>query len=782
MAQDKMGFEEMPPEEGAYVEEEQHLVEDAVTYLTDVGQQDGRKPKVKDPPVTREAMAAFLEHYVDKQESCATIPYTMVLWVVFVTMSWLHGEATFVSRIRYCLDQSLEETAITLSSPDHEVTRQLKLHDVETVDEMWEWLEKRMVPTMSGSPSRPGFVCSFNQVVGDVMLRQHRVQATQCVIPEELQAYYGQDCYSLAGGADTSTETYGLGTVAARDGAWVAGSWLEGLAGDYRERFYAWLDCRRQPGGNPPTAEATVRDYWRDMWVDDQTVSLQAKATLFNAEEPRYGGSGAFIHVSVNFIFERGGVAKTKLEVYPLVVSKLGGVYVLDGIWFAIMLILFLNSLQGNKSPSGESLSFAQRCGPWVILDAVIVAAGIFLSTFWIMYQMGLGDLGVALGDLGVRPEVPDAGEGVQAVNLAESELNAYHTRVAQLTADIERLATLKICHRVSQFWYALLLLLRFCRGFAGQPRLAVFGRTMYMAASDLVHVALILVVVYLNFVLGGCILFGDQLSEWAGLGVAMRSAIDAFFGGGDFAAMYEVSPTAASTWLLFFVGTYSFVVMNVIIAILSEHYNVATDANIGMTLPRQIVEIISDKAWTAAYIMRILYRLLRGRLPTKALKYFREIPDEPERVAKIPWEAMIEELRDPKAPAWAGAGPKSLMRAGCDEPTACRLYDKALVYVQGYTPSTYPPKKLTKEFEVGMNSAYDRVDEFENEIREYLNDRLVEVHNLEPRQQKLEAVQKSIEFAPEENVLEHSAAYPMLQNGSYYSAPALPDMPMLQY
>lgn len=780
-------MERQPEEAGVYGEEglDDFVEDDLVTAFGDPGDPaDIESPlKAKEPPVTREHMAKFLENFRHEREACSTIPYTIALWVLFLLMSWMHGEASSVHRITRCVEQALEEIPITIYNEAEEVPRTLTLREVSTANEMWSWLLERMVPTMSGSRGRPGYVCSFNQVVGDVMLRQHRVKPADCYLSDELFAFYGSECYSLAAGSDTSTATYGDPNLASRDGAWTAGSWLAGLTGDNPERFFAWLDCERDDAWNPPPAAAAIRDYWDEFWVDDQTASVEARVLLFNPEERAFGGNGAYIYVSVSFDFNRGGVTESKLEVAPQAISSFPSVlYVTDAFWYLLMLLVLINAIQGNKAYEGAT-SPRPRCGPWVVLEAVIVVAGCFMSAFFITYQIQLGALGDSLAALGERPDVPDGTAGGDAVSAAEAELNQYHSELAQLTGDVEALATLKACHRVSQFWYALVLLLRFFRGFDGQPRLAAFGRALLLAASDLLHVAIVLLVVYLNFVLGGCVLFGRQLSEWSGFGRAMQTTIDAFFGRGDFAAMYEVSPMAASMWLFFFVGTYSFVVINVIIAILVEHFAVATRGiEHGKTLPAQLYEIASDKLWTGAYMAKVLYGLLRERLPTKVqTRFVRQIDEGPQRVKKVPIEAMIQEARDPEHPASAGATPKLLMKAGCDPSTAERMYRKAVDWTKGYAPEAYPPAKLANEFRDGMREAYHQLDELEGWIREFLYDKALQVGNLEPRQEKLQAVQQTIQVAHEDDVMEFSVAYPSILGRSQTMSSPVSDIPRLK-
>merc|ERR1711879_457206 len=175
----------------------------------------------------------------------------------------------------------------------------------------------------------------------------------------------------------------------------------------------------------------------------------------------------------------------------------------------------------------------------------------------------------------------------------------------------------------------------------------------------------------------------------------------------------------------------------------------------------------------------KVLYGFLRERLPTKAqTRFFRQIDVGPQRVKKVPIEAMIQEARDPEHPAWAGATPKLLMKAGCDPPTAERMYRKAVDWVEGHSPEDYPPAKLAKEFKDGMQDAYHQLDELEGWIRDFLFDKTLQVGNLEPRQERLQAVQQTIQVAHEDDVMEFSAAHPSSLGQSQTMPCPLSDMP----
>ena len=53
---------------------------------------------------------------------------------------------------------------------------------------------------------------------------------------------------------------------------------------------------------------------------------------------------------------------------------------------------------------------------------------------------------------------------------------------------------------RLMMFWYTMVIVLRFFKGFRGQPRIAIMGLVMLDAATDMVHFLIIFLLIYVNY------------------------------------------------------------------------------------------------------------------------------------------------------------------------------------------------------------------------------------------------------------------------------------------
>merc|ERR1711871_1258528 len=107
----------------------------------------------------------------------------------------------------------------------------------------------------------------------------------------------------------------------------------------------------------------------------------------------------------------------------------------------------------------------------------------------------------------------------------------------------------------------------------------------------DLYHLLWFFAMVFLNFQLGGHVLFGSQLEEWSSMAHAATASVRMLLGYYSFDPMYEIAPFAATVWFWSFLVTMVFVLMNSIFALVADYLHVIR-TSIGDT----------DPIWTDAY------------------------------------------------------------------------------------------------------------------------------------------------------------------------------------
>lgn len=411
-----------------------------------------------------------------------------------------------------------------------------------------------------------------------------------------------------------------------------------------------------------------------------------------------------------------------------------------------------------------------------MVLDwgGTLVGAGIVL--FFMLQWSGIEVMSQALEkigttELGERPLWNATAESHAAFDQDSRE---YETSLAKIVEGLRGAVEVKSYHRISTFLYTFFILMRFFRGFLGQPYFASIGRTLASASQDLIHLAIMLGVAFENFVFSGCAIFGSGLEEWSSVNKAHRSALAFLSGLGDFASMYDMYPVAAASWLLFFAVAVIFVASNMTMSILVDHFReVRTDLGQGeQDIITQSRALVRDVVWIGSFHVRNLLKIVQEKVP-KSKMVLPYLGDEPNRVARVPYEIILEaldpncvdEAADPLStirnlkelakdakrsavplwvkgqPLWAPMQRDVLVACGCDQSTADRLLSKCESVVAGKRPMNFPSDILYHEFEGQMRNSYEQLAATDDDLRQWLCERKVDCDNLEPRQRKLESL-----------------------------------------
>lgn len=726
-------------------------------------------------PLTRQQVYDFMVSERDRVRFCATLPLTFIVWGLFALTAWTHGnvEQTFRS-------QSMIRRAVQNIQVDHrisvlgsqEVYKRIALNNVSTTDEVWTWLIDGFVPLFAGRPESPGVVRNFNQVIRPgIQLRQKRVMGIDCPVSEELREYFRSECRSL----DNLPERYGPeanvtnGTV--NDRAFVAGGGFEvatmGWNENPKELFYGFLKIDRETDANTGVTHIrgqTRAKELRDLkWMDDATDSLKITVTLLNPEVPQ------FTLITVNVDIVRGGLVKTTLDVRPLqlIVWQDSGEVAVDIIWGVLTfftMILTLQEVVDRKGNCGNKC-----CGSfWLLVDWTGILVGFAIIAFFLVYSAGIDSLDqhvaklpMALSQTEVTTtEPPPPRLAADFALLAKNQELAEQGWLAQFQEDLELMIIVKIYHRLGMFWYVGLVLLRLFRGFSGQPRIAAIGRTVGKAASDLGHLLIIETITFMNLTLGGQLLFGPDLEAWHTFADAAMTSISFLFGQGDASAMFEIAPISTLIWGTGYVIAIVIMLMGMVSAILLDHYfEVRKSCGMAMqTLPQQAWAGVEDFVWKRSYECRLVLRFLKGRAKEGGVldRILPFIKPEEVRISKIPYDRLIAYFdseddgikNPPPPPPWTPVTLEHFVSQGVDVQTAKRLMNKCRAATSVLPMEEMPVMRLFEEFETSTLDSFNMLDITAEELKNWVYERKVDIHNMEPRQRKLEMLSRKLEPA----------------------------------
>jgi hypothetical protein len=722
------------------------------------------KPRRPGPKLTREIFTTYMIEEKDRVINCSTMPCTILLFATFAAVVWLHGNVSVANHQRSAIYDAISRVKATHSYADG-VSTSLQFYDIADTSEFWSWVGNGLVPLLSGSSSedKPKLQ-GFNLLIGgQAMMKQRRVVPGSCRVEDNLAKYYGQDCFKTYGpimnpDEPISRDPFGIMPYAGQDAAFLIGGGLsemtlaeaEGMKRD--SRFFSWLDAVRPPGSQKAPGVDRCSDLFLAGWIDDATTDVEIQAAFLNPEV------GFYTHLKLRVEFERGGLTAKYLNVKPLGVEVFTSIAVvfIDIIWAVCMVILFVNTLQEWVDSKRRGCLNKVLGDPWLGLDCLASLWGTVFIIFFLLFILELGKLETKLTN--IPTEAPmDPALAINASAIARTRLvterREYRSTIAVMLYYLEWCSFLQEYNRLGMFWFVSAIMVRFFRGFAAQPRISTIGRTILRSGQDVFHLGMILLVVFGNFVMGGCILFGPELEAWSTAIKAGRSTFAVVWGSGNWYEMHEVMPMSAILWLFCFIVAVVFILNNIFIAVIIYFHAVVQDeqgGNEGQSLLRQLMLLIDDWWWSTSYKIRVVYRFLYKRLPDFYTRNIKPPPPEDPRVSKIPFDKILANLGVPGyedtegiRSEYANMLPHEyvtitfLMNSGCDKTTANRLFEKCLAYNAGLTPDTYPVSTLSHEFENAMEKGYFRIDYFREEMCNWLLVQHEDYHNMLIRQRK---------------------------------------------
>mmetsp|Transcript_22 Transcript_22/g.63 ORF Transcript_22/g.63 Transcript_22/m.63 type:complete len:797 (+) Transcript_22:94-2484(+) len=726
--------------------------------------------RVEEEALTREQVRDFLVSEKDRVRFCGTLPLTVCIWFVFTLTAWTHGNVERTARAQTMIRSAIEgiEVRHRISSMQGQtIAKRILLDNVSSTDEVWTWLIDGFIPYFAGSHEEPGVVRKFNQVIRPgIKLRQRRVASADCPILEDLREYFRADCRA----ADSLALRFGPEANNTSpnfiDRSFVAGGGLQVTAAAWNpspeELFYAFLGIHRvDMNGSMPEIAGVVRarELWNLGWLDDATDYLQAAVTMLNPEIKTY------IHVQLNVQFVRGGLVQPSLDVRPLQTQVWDSPFeiAVDVAWGLLIILLLILAFQEMAEGSG---SCSHRCcgNFWLLVDWASILVGATLLGFFFVYNASIEGLDAHMANLPVAlsqyvpttTAIPIEPEILAEMRFAE-EISQEGFQ-AQFQEDLELMVFLRVYHRLGMFWYVALILLRFFRGFAGQPRIASIGRTVGQAASDLGHLGMMVAIAFCNLALGGYLVFGPELLEWSTIERAIMTTISILFGQGNLGAMYKIAPVSTLLWGSAYLICIIILMMSMISAILIAHHREVRKkrGRAQQTLPRQFLAMIKDFLWKRSYDVRMFLRFIRSRSGprSKILRILPVLKPETKRISRIPYDELIDFFDSSDAsghgrtPSWAPVKKEDFYRHGVDSATTARLIKRCRAATTTSPDQEMPVMRLFEEFQASVQDTCAVLDFTGEELKSWVAERRVDMANVEPRQRKLEGLSRVLEPA----------------------------------
>jgi hypothetical protein len=467
------------------------------------------------------------------------------------------------------------------------IPKTITLSDVNSIPEVWFWLQHGMIPQLWHEEARhlpvnttllfgtkymldaaegrmdaaekPGHFLRWNQVIGGVRLRQRRLSMDECRADSRISSLFNQRCHNK----HESIMPFGPGTTA----------YVEGFVADGKERgaFDIYLDTERPVHIALETIAFMLQAHH---WIDASTKSVQIQVPIINLEAtPALYGL-----LEVRFDFTRSGDLTKKVKVDLAAANPYSGFsinYIPDIAYIVLWLYLFFKKFyQAARYFLFKRERHDVLCNFWFLFDWAMLIFGLCSIVSWFYLVAETQDIGHAVTSLSAAP----------AFDASEVLIKSYHEQWGDI---LDRILTLTVQRdqlRLAQFGYSMILIFQFIKAYRGQPKMAQLTRTLINATEDLVHFLACFIVLFLTFAFTGHLVYGMRLEEWSSSTKCINSAFRALKGDVDLPRMYEIAPMTTIVWFWMFLVVLIFIMMNLLLATVYDHYQLVKDKANAMT------------------------------------------------------------------------------------------------------------------------------------------------------------------------------------------------------
>mmetsp|Transcript_14819 Transcript_14819/g.33717 ORF Transcript_14819/g.33717 Transcript_14819/m.33717 type:complete len:943 (-) Transcript_14819:16-2844(-) len=506
--------------------------------------------------VPKGTMMEWVRIEMDAERACKSLPFTFIFWLVFIATQWSHRDVgsayelqkvgrDMMGRTRGVNSSLLTDTSLGYNGG--QVVRSQDFISLLEVGDAFEWLEESLIPALwiDSSGSCPEcFINIYNRVVGGVRLQQTRLKVLKdCPGNQRLSRAYDKECFSETRDHETGPFGGSLDTQS-------------GFVSDEGVYTY-WLDIHQ----NHMDAIQHVAYLDDNSWLSDATDVFDAQVLLYN------GQLGFLIFIDARLRLHRGGHLKGEIiaKALPTKMYHNAGVVFGDLVMAMLLLGMALDETRRIFNVV-RTKGFRSYLHVYAIVNWAVVTFGLCMCLYFVYLVYSLERLAEDISTIPEpsvdEPYAPGAWGWV-----------ARHLQLDYVYDEAGRLKMLLEVSETMAFWYTLLIVMKFFEAFSGSPRLAIMAETLTRAFVDLFHFCIVFGTIFITFALGGYVLFGQQLEEWASFDRAITTSFRALVGDFNYNAMFLVSPINATVWFWTFMLLNFLIMLNMLLAIIMEVY-----------------------------------------------------------------------------------------------------------------------------------------------------------------------------------------------------------------
>mmetsp|Transcript_68892 Transcript_68892/g.165362 ORF Transcript_68892/g.165362 Transcript_68892/m.165362 type:complete len:787 (-) Transcript_68892:72-2432(-) len=540
----------------------------------------------------------------ERQAGCLSLPFSLILFLVFSVSSFLHEDITNVFLVESGLRQEFSSG----------------LSEVQGVSSVWSWMQSTLVPTVFiqedilGRPLPPGDfnrVLMYNQLHGPLLMEQSRADEEPCTDSDGIAS--DMRCFPM----DTeSSATFGRDvncTFSSTICEYYSSSFSPSQGRRLRQmrpEHMGKLPMAKSGSGNyqvmifPTTEIATIREHidylYQKGWLDIYSKSLTIKALFLNAEV----GRPRLEHLKVLFSFNRGGGVFYRLTLESLFLQPFSGSgsVMADALYVCMLVItVILEIANVVKALRRRAIGKHFRKGQtWLELSIIVFG---FLCIVGYYYQHTLREE----VQKALREVIDEDMSAISSGTLVRTDWRSYATIGSQLHDDTDAMISFSSYLRILVSEYHLLLMVRFFGAFRAQPRLGVVTDTLVTSITDIAHFMVVLIPTFMAFAVSGAFIFGRRLEEFSTFNGAIATCFKmAMEGEYDWPRLSEEHWWTAAFWVWTFMLLLVLLMLNMVLAIIMDVYtelrqNTAASVTVWQTVFGGFWRVYHARGWVSA-------------------------------------------------------------------------------------------------------------------------------------------------------------------------------------
>lgn len=373
---------------------------------------------------------------------------------------------------------------------------------------------------------------------------------------------------------------------------------------------------------------------WKSNEIIDRSTLFFGVEVLFRNDNI---GNGLLTHSFINFIFSRGGHIYTEVTMQSLILKTSMGVMGFAFIWIATLVANTISTpartCKAFKRGGVSGLkSHMKRF--WNLLEWFLIWYGWVIVVAFAAERWGMRKFNKQWDEYVDERKPIFLAQDSATATFAEKralldfdvdEFKSIHRNIAA-TGNIDVWLQVIVAH------YHVWLILRFFVASRGQPRLAIVVNTMRNAAIDLFHLAIVIAIIFIAYVVSGHILFGRRMESFAtiqgSLAYCFQIVLQKEF---DFQTLTAQDFYTVTLWVWSFVLLIVLILVNIVLAMIFDTYaevrNHVTDGDTLFNTVRMIMtQVKLMSVWVTNRDLVVAVKKMSGDQIT-AIKLREQIP-----------------------------------------------------------------------------------------------------------------------------------------------------------